>query len=175
MNITFEKMVEAAKNSFADDPEAFRPYFFVQTPERTMMIPAGVGSEKEKLAMLRTVRAIFAVIAADEYYLITDSYVVTGKPDEAIPTGSLKDVPGRREALSVMRVSRNEGNKATLSPYQRTDYGIAWTDEQQTMDKEVAGSYTELLTPTYMIEALPQHLKDGAKPIIDLWTINYHG
>lgn len=172
-NMTFDEMAESAKKSFAADPENFVPYFFVRVPDRTLMIPANVEDNDEKQAMLETLRIVFAVIGVDDYYVVTDTWAVTVTPGDELPSGSYKDVPGRVEALSVMHVQR-DGSKVTLFPYQRTDYGIMYTDKPMLMDSKnnsLGGRYTELLAPKQIIEQVPQHTKDDLKPLLDHWTV----
>lgn len=88
-----------------------------------------------KSEYIALVRAVAAKRDAFAVAIVTEAYVVSGRPGEPRPSGSFRDVPGRTEAVTIFlehcavdlaskaeisrAVPHDESSAGTLGPWQR--------------------------------------------------------
>jgi hypothetical protein len=87
-----------------------------------IILPLQFGDEMSKVVALEMVKKVFRDHAVEQYFVCTDTYVVSADKLEDRPYGSLADHPNRREALLILHVSYDQVSEWVL-PYTRDEHG----------------------------------------------------
>lgn len=136
----YDEVVEVARTVFQQDPDDFTPFglVFDQQGERTGVMLDGrmMNDPAAKTTLMEVLSSHLVASGARCCCLATDAWIACVKSATEVPT-SLRDYPGRQEALMITLFGPGLKPRVTYIPYRRLSCGIVFEAPFRSEDGDV--------------------------------------